>query len=247
MTDYGVDTWRSDFGAPSGPGGLAMLDWLMANHPKFRYEYCDCGAPQKDFVMAQRSTVMFGIDIYDTLSNRKMFHVSSYCLPPAQIQSPIDVLTAPPAFALRSAMQGAFDVGIGTHGGKLVMPSDYPILIEPARENLALYKTRLRPLIREANLYHLFLRPDGVDWDGLQYYNPASRKGAVLLFKPNNKVDTRRVCLKGLDRHRLYALSFQDRLVQNARKTGAELMEDGWDVTMAGTNVSEIVWIDEAR
>jgi len=239
MTAYGVDTYRSDFGAPS----LALLDALKAVHPNFRHEHCSGGAPGKDFAMARRATVMFGIDIYDTLSNRKMFHTSSYCLPPAQIQSPIDVLSAPPAFALRSAMQGAFDIGIGTHGGKLVMPSDYPVLIEPARENLALYKTRLRPLIREANLYHLFLRPDGVDWDGLQYYSPAGRKGAVLLFKQNSKVDTRRIVLKGLDRQRRYGLSFQDRMVQNTRKTGAELMDDGFDVTMAGQFVSEIVWI----
>ena len=247
MTNYGVDTWRSDFGAPGGPGGLAMLDWLMANHPKFRYEYCDCGAPQKDFVMAQRATVMFGIDIYDTLSNRRMFHVSSYCIHPAQLQSPTDVLTAPPAFALRSAMQGACDIGIGTHGGKLVMPSDYPAMIEPAKQNFALYKTRLRPLIREGNLYHISLRPDGVDWDGLQYHDPVKGTGAVMLFKPNNKVDTRRIVLKGLDRNKTYALAFQDRPDQNTRKSGAELMDVGFDVTMPGQNVSEIVWVENTK
>ena len=240
MTAYGVDTYRSDFGAPD----IALLDALAAIHPNFRYEHCDCGAPRKDFAMARRATVMFGIDIYDTLSNRKMFHVSSYCIHPAQLQSPTDVLSGPPAFALRSAMQGACDIGIGTHGGKLVMPSDYPAMIEPAKQNFALYKTRLRPLIREGNLYHISLRPDGVDWDGIQYHDPAKGTGAVMLFKPNNKVDTRRIVLKGLDRNKTYALAFQDRPDQNTRKSGADLMDQGFDVTLTGQNVSEIVWVE---
>ena len=242
MTAYGVDTYRSDFGAPS----LALLDALAAIHPNFRYEYCDAGAARKDFATARRATVMFGIDIYDTLSNRKMFHVSSYCIHPAQLQSPTDVVSGPPAFALRSAMQGACDIGIGTHGGKYVMPSDYPAMIKPAKQNFALYKTRLRPLIREGNLYHISLRPDGVDWDGIQYHDPVKGTGAVMLFKPNSKVDTRRIVLKGLDRNKTYALTCQDRPEQNVRKIGGALMDQGFDVTMTGQNVSEIVWIEEA-
>jgi hypothetical protein len=34
-------------------------------------------------------------------------------------------------------MQAACDIGIGTHGGKLVMPSDYPVMIEPASEEIS--------------------------------------------------------------------------------------------------------------
>jgi len=105
----------------------------------------------------------------------------------------------------------------------------------------------LRPLIRAGNLYHVFPPPDGTDWDGIQYHDPARGTGAVMLFKPKNEVDTRRIVLKGLDRNRTYALSFQDRPQQNLRKTGVELMDQGFDVTMTGQNVSEIVWVEEAR
>ena len=45
------------------------------------------------------------------------------------------------------------------------------------------YKTRLRPLIRTANIYHIFSRPDDKVWDGIEYYDPVSRKGAVV-FRP---------------------------------------------------------------
>lgn len=80
------------------------------------------------------------------------------------------------------------------------MPSDNPAYIPVLKDNLALYKTRLRSLIRNANLYLLFLRPGGVDWDGIQYHNPVDGKGAIILFQPNNPFDTRRIYLKGLDR-----------------------------------------------
>lgn len=120
-------------------------------------------------------------------------------------------------------------------------------MIEPAKQNLTLYKTRLRPLIREADLYHIALPPDGVDWDGLQYQHPVSGQGAVLLFKPNSQADTRRFFLRGLDRGKTYTLTFQDRPEQNLRRDGAALMDDGFDVTMPGQEVSEIVWIEPTK
>ena len=90
-------------------------------------------------------------------------------------------------------------------------------------------------------------RPDGVDWDGIQYQHPATGRGALVVFKPAARADTRRVILRGLDRTKTYALTFQDRPEQNARKAGAELMDDGFDLTMAGQFVSEIVWIVAAE
>jgi hypothetical protein len=37
-----------------------------------------------------------------------------------------------------------------------------------AREAIALYQSRLRPLLREADLYHVSSRPDGVHWGGIE-------------------------------------------------------------------------------
>ena len=242
MNDYDVDTYRSDFGAPSGPGGLAMLDWLAANRPNFRYESCDGGGRWKDYATMRRASIIFAIDVYDPLSLRKCFHTSSYCLPPAQIQLPADNSGVRDrdlfVFAYRSGMMGAL------HGGYTCMPSDKPFAVPAIKENLSLYKTRLRPLIRQADLYHLSLRPDNVDWDAFQYHDAAAGKGAVLLFKPASKADTRRFFLRGLDRAKNYSLTFQDRPAQNARKTGAELMDQGLDVTMTRQHASEIIWID---
>ena len=41
------------------------------------------------------------------------------------------------------------------------------------------YKTKIRPLARTGNLYHVFPRPDDKVWDGVEYFDPAAKKGAV--------------------------------------------------------------------
>jgi len=62
-----------------------------------------------------------------------------------------------------------------------------------------------------------------------------------------SKADRSRFFLHGLARTKSYALTFQDRPEQNTRKTGADLMDQGFDLTMTGQNVSEIVWVEQAR
>ena len=49
---------------------------------------------------------------------------------------------------------------------------------------VATYKEKLRPLIRNADLYHIFPRPDGIHWDGTEYYDPSAKRGVAYLFKP---------------------------------------------------------------
>jgi len=46
-----------------------MLDCLMSNHPKFRWENCEVGGTSHDFAALWRASVMSGIDVYDALSN----------------------------------------------------------------------------------------------------------------------------------------------------------------------------------
>jgi alpha-galactosidase len=248
MTAYGVDTYRSDMGAPNED----FLDALAAIHPNFRFEFCDDGGKRMDYSMLRRASTIFVVDRYDPLTLRMAMYAKSYVVHPAQFLIPLETAEAvgkskeTMRYVLRTTMPGQFVMGLSGRGG-YVIPSDHPPIIEVAKESISLYKTRIRPLIREGNLYHVFLRPDGTDWDGVQLHDPAKGKGAVLLFKPNNKVDTRRIVLKGLDRTKTYALTFQDRPQQNVHTTGADLMDQGFDVTMTGQNVSEIVWVEEAR
>jgi hypothetical protein len=89
---------------------------------------------------------------------------------------------------------------------------------------------------------------DGVNWDGLEYFNTGINKGSVFLFKPSIKAvdgDSKVIKLKGLNRNKRYTLTFQDRTALNCTMTGQKLMEIGITVSaMTGGNASEIIWIN---
>lgn len=114
-----------------------------------------------------------------------------------------------------------------------------------------IYNKKLKPLIREGDLYHILPRPDGENWDGLEYVDADTDreiKGVVMLWKPTNKEgETKTVKLRGLMADVSYQLTFEDRPEQNRVMTGAELMETGLTVTISGDVGSEMIWLTEAK
>jgi hypothetical protein len=98
--------------------------------------------------------------------------------------------------------------------------------------------------VRNADLYHILPRPDGKNWDGIQYFDPTTRKGVVYLFKPSPVADTIAIKLRGPAPAKRYRVSFEDGSNPAAEKTGAELVK-GLEVTLKGAPVSELVWIEE--
>lgn len=105
------------------------------------------------------------------------------------------------------------------------------------------YKTKLRPLIRTADLYHIFPRPDDKNWDGLQYYDPAAGKGVIFIFKPAEGANVMSIRLRGLDPQKKYLITFDDATNPTMEKSGAELMQ-GLTVTLNGAPISELVFIE---
>jgi hypothetical protein len=71
---------------------------------------------------------------------------------------------------LRSGMMGWFTIMIDTTFWSAEQHAE-------AVKEINLYKKELRPLIRDASLYHVSPRPDGVRWDGIQYWDPARPLG----------------------------------------------------------------------
>jgi hypothetical protein len=168
----------------------------------------------------------------DANLTRSTYYSSSYAINPVQLKS--DLGPATTAFDLRTDMMGAI----------LTWAADNPVY----RKHISLYKTRQRPILRGADVYHILPMADGVNWDGLEYFNTEIGKGSVFLFKPSAKAvdgDSKMIKLKGLDRKARYTLTFQDRTNLNCAMTGAQLRDTGIAVTgMAGDRASEIIWID---
>ena len=78
-------------------------------------------------------------------------------------------------YVLRGGMMGWFTLMLDTTAWNQEQHT-------AARVAIALYKAKLRPLIREANLYHVSDRPDGVHWDGIEYFDQARSKGVLFAF-----------------------------------------------------------------
>ena len=106
------------------------------------------------------------------------------------------------------------------------------------------YETKIRPLVRNGDLYHIFPRPDGIVWDGIEYYDRETHKGVVYIFKPESPEDTHNIVLKGLDPDLTYHLSFEDGSNAALSMLGSELMSAGVNVTLYGRNVSELMFIE---
>jgi len=106
----------------------------------------------------------------------------------------------------------------------------------------------LRPFIRDADLYHISARPDGVHWDGIQYYDPRHGRALVYAFRGSTPEDkTHKFPLHGLDPHRQYRLHFQDGSSSDRIESGRDLRSKGLTVALTVLNSSELIFIDEVN
>jgi hypothetical protein len=237
------DMWRTDqYIAPHEPmpatyngntNFLSIQDSLIKTRPGYRYENCDNGGTYKGFSICRRMTFC---TMNDSPSNagttRTTFYSNSFAINPVQLKS--DLLLSKTPYSMRTHMLGAISSP----------EADNPVY----RQHISLYKSMQRPILRGCSVYHILPLPDGVNWDGLEFFNDSLNKGSVFLFKPmasaidrNSKV----IKLKGLNRSANYTLIFQDRRQLNCIMTGAELMDTGIKVTgMTGYAASEIIWIN---
>jgi len=139
----------------------------------------------------------------------------------------------------RSGMMGWLSVMMDTTSSNTEQRS-------AAKEEFQLYKNELRPLIREANLYHISKRPDGVHWDGMEYFDILTRRGVVYAFHGSmeNEAEHKFVLL-GLNPRSRYQLQFHDHSAPTQIFEGTELMRGGITVHLPIPNSSEIVSLKE--
>jgi alpha-galactosidase len=184
-------------------------------------------------------------DTYDPLANRRAFYDASYLLPPAMLESYVQNYPAPRIenfrYVLRSGMLGWFSLMLDASQWTREQR-------EAAQREFALYKSRLRPLIREADVYHVANRPDGAHWDGMEYYSARLRRGVLYAFRGSTSdVPTHRFRLSGLKRASHYRLQFQDNPAANRELTGESLMQMGVDVGLALPLSSDLIFFEEVR
>jgi len=215
---------------------------LRKEHPGLLFEICSDGGRMVDFGTAAHGDYFSITDTYDPTSNRRAFYDTSHVLPAAMLESYVEKWPTPRIenfrYMLRSGMMGWLTIMMDTTTWSAEQHAE-------AKNEIDLYKKELRPLVREADLYHISQRPDGVQWDGIEYWNPNLHRGVVYAFRGTVRESTHWFVLKGLKRSSRYAITFHDRPSANRMPTGQELMEQGLRVTLPYVNSSELIFIAE--
>jgi alpha-galactosidase len=143
-------------------------------------------------------------------------------------------------YMLRSGMMGWLTIMTDTNAWSAEQHAE-------ARKEIDLYKKELRPLIRDANLYHVSARPDGVHWDGIEYWDPTRQRGVVYAFRGTVEAEkTHWFALQRLQPSDRYLLKFYDHSAPDRTVTGRELMGAGLKVVLSLPNSSELVFIESA-
>ncbi|MFZ0746772.1 MAG: alpha-galactosidase [Terracidiphilus sp.] len=245
--------WGSDFVLASNSTDVSyhavrayygIYEQTRREHPGLLFEICNDGGRMVDFGSAAHGDYFSITDVYDPLSNRRAFYDASHVLPAAMLESYVEKWPAPRPenflYMLRSGMMGWVTLMADTAAWSAEQH-------ETARQAIALYKSRLRPLIRDAQLFHISARPDGVHWDAMEYWDPAKENGVVYVFRGSVADEERHtVVLAGLDPSKRYALHFQDGTAPDTQATGSQLMEQGLNVHLALPLSSELVFFQEA-
>lgn len=216
---------------------------LRRRHPDLLLEICNDGGRMVDFGSAAHGDYFSITDTYDPLSNRRAFYDTSFVLPTAMLEAYVERWPTPRIenflYMLRSGMMGWISIMLDTTTWN---EQQHAV----AKQEFDLYKSQLRPLIRDASLYHISERPDGVRWDGMEYFDPQSHRGVVYAFRGSTESESEhRFFLRGLQTTSRYKLRFHDHSSDDQIVEGTELMKAGLLVHLPVANSSELIFLDE--
>ncbi len=214
---------------------------MRQTHPGLLFEICNDGGRMVDFGTAAHGDYFSITDTYDPLSNRRAFYDTSHVLPAAMLESYVEKWPVPHIenfrYMLRSGMMGWLTIMLDTTAWSVEQHV-------AAKQEIDLYKKELRGLIRDANLYHVSPRPDGVHWDGIEYWDPGRKRGVVYAFRGMSEAEkTHAFVLRGLQPASRYVLKFHDAGATRT-VTGQQLMTGGLNVSLDIPNSSELIFIE---
>ncbi len=237
---YGVDVsyWAA-------MGYCEVMDKLRKACPNVVLENCSGAGHIKDFAVIQRTHYTATTDTLSNLPDRTSFYDSTYAFPPLILQAytferyyPVKG-DDPAPFLWRSAMMGAWQIA------PVNSASWTEIEKESLRRSIEVYKTWIRPILKDVKVHHIFPRPDGVHWDGMFYWSPSLKRGTVYVFRPDAEESRRTVKLKGLDREANYKVWCEDGSISAGIRTGADLVDKGLAILLPKRYTSDLILVQK--
>jgi alpha-galactosidase len=215
---------------------------LRKKHPNVLLEVCNDGGRMVDFGSAAHADYFSITDSYDPLSNRRALYDASHLLPAAMLESYIEKWPTPRIenfrYMLRSGMMGWLTIMQDTNAWSAEQH-------EAAKREIETYKRDLRPLIRDGDIYHISPRPDGIHWDGMEFFDPRRNRGVLYVFRGSMKDEADHTFqLQGLVADRKYHLHFQDHSEADGVVSGRELKDVGLTVRLSVPESSDLVFIE---
>jgi alpha-galactosidase len=209
---------------------------LLRRHPALLLEDCMGGGNIMDYGALQRFHLFSLTDLYDPLSNRQAIYGATFPFPPRYGEVYMKEAEGVSwHYQFRSYMMGWWSLSADATkwpSGKL----------EACRKDIAAYK-RIRPILQAGNVYHILPQPDGIHWDGMQYYDPSTGRGVLFLFRPDSPDTAQVIFARGLEAAAAYRVAFEDS-PETALHSGTELMREGLRIGLPERFTSAIVYVD---
>ena len=233
-----------DISRSATDGYYEVHDTIIRENPNLFLEDCVNGGRFLDFGVVKRNHYICLSDDYTPLGLRRGFYDATYPLPPSMCEQYLEQLPWKSikdfVVGLRSAMLGWCTIMI-----------DISVWSEEqhaaAKREFDIYKEKLRPLIANADIYHVLPRPDGKNWDAMQYFDPETGKGVLYVFRPQTENDTQIIKLYGFDSKKNYWIESEDGSITPQIKCGKELVENGLSISLPDQDSSDLIFITEIR
>ena len=144
---------------------------------------------------------------------------------------------------------------LGAFGLSFALQTLSPAQVTLVAEEIARYKT-IRSILKTSRLYRLCaqtdlrgpptLEPPNTP-DAVEFYDPVSQVGVVLIFQGQPLWNEYRFILKGLTLDTSYSIDSSDDRSLSGTYTGQELMTAGIIVPFDSDHLSLIFWIKPAN
>lgn len=239
---YGVDvSYWSTFGY------YHIMEALKRRYSNLILEGCSGGGHIKDFGYIKHVHYIVTTDTLSALPDRQSIYDSTFAFPPAVLMAYTyenfynKDADQPRAFLWRCGMMSAWQID-PTHTANWS-----PEEIASAQRATEIYKSWIRPMLKDVEVHHILPRPDDLHWDGMFYWSPSLERGTLYIFRPNNDQATQRIRLKGLTPEAQYRIRSEDGSVPEETRAGNDLMSTGLKVKLPRKYSSDLIYLDQSK